>query len=554
MLVRHGWPQAACEIPAEIAAQLKEAHPIRHSPLSWVVLGALSGEVLEESGDITGEYPPGSLLKVAYAAALAGDGAYGAGDELLQSDTASLARRWRHLSRDVYRLILSAGSVEKAAVFAGGEKTLESEQVFCLLGERCSGGDYAAVFSLRELARILRTALLIAPDRFSALAHNGFSAGSTLFAANKEGKVLLGKLRAVSKTGTASTPAGEPLAGHLFLAWPAEAPAYLAVIRRGGTRGSGVLEAAEALLSRWVKEYSPGYKPVRVMLLSGVRPEEREVLEDCPGFDIQRREGSSYRATTCGEFRIVANARGSRSERIVAGIFERSAAKDLLLVASPESYAAAVLESEAAHLAGEAREALRAVVMWNGMHGAGRHSDTTSLCDLTHCMVFRGFAPGRKREAPRCARWDLLLRLDELARINSSSWLHFSKGGAEKWEHTLGAGDIADIFGEEMLLDVQRERKRDGAVSIHLEYGQAAEDVPCEVLRRSLKLPSCPAGISYQREHNQWVFRGIGAGHGLGLSVAAAQELADAGKSASEILENAYGKEEGSGHDWAAGR
>jgi peptidoglycan hydrolase-like amidase len=56
----------------------------------------------------------------------------------------------------------------------------------------------------------------------------------------------------------------------------------------------------------------------------------------------------------------------------------------------------------------------------------------------------------------------------------------------------------------------------------------------------SSDLPSCPATIHPDEADNSWNFTGIGEGHGLGLSVERAKMLSEAGKSAVEILNDAF--------------
>jgi peptidoglycan hydrolase-like amidase len=94
------------------------------------------------------------------------------------------------------------------------------------------------------------------------------------------------------------------------------------------------------------------------------------------------------------------------------------------------------------------------------------------------------------------------------------------------------------------LLDIRRERRRDGAVFIHLLYPGSEEILACEIFRNTFKLPSCPDAIEYITSENLWRFSGVGAGHGQGMAVQRAKALAEAGWSAEDILQDAYGREE----------
>ena len=255
------------------------------------------------------------------------------------------------------------------------------------------------------------------------------------------------------------------------------------------------------------------------------------------------------RISTCGEFRIVSSARGSRSERLVSGVLEEPGnGRAVVLETDPETYAEAVLEAEAGDLAGEAGRALRAVVVWNGARGSapggGRHRETGSLCDSTHCMVFMGSLPGRAPKRDGCTDPELLRLLEGIASREALDWLSFSKGGDDRWVRRIPAGEMARLVDESVVLDLRRERARNGDVSIHLFYGEHEEVVPCEIFRSRLKLPSCPEAIrpddAGSRGGGEWILEGIGQGHGRGLSVERARALAESGWDATAILKDAY--------------
>jgi hypothetical protein len=213
-----------------------------------------------------------------------------------------------------------------------------------------------------------------------------------------------------------------------------------------------------------------------------------------------------------------------------------------VLVTDPETYADGVLFSEARDLTGEARKALRAVIVWNGVHGNGRHEDSSSLCDLTHCMVFQGEPPAREVKRTPLERTDpgLLKILDELAAARGMNWLPFSKGGDEKWRRIVSTAALNEMVKEEAPVELLRERSRSGDVFIHLFYPDGEEIVECEAFRHALKLPSCPETIRREEERGGWLFEGFGEGHGRGLSVARAGLLGASGYSASAILKDAY--------------
>jgi peptidoglycan hydrolase-like amidase len=99
---------------------------------------------------------------------------------------------------------------------------------------------------------------------------------------------------------------------------------------------------------------------------------------------------------------------------------------------------------------------------------------------------------------------------------------------------------MQQVVGESTILDLRRERQRNGATIVHLIYPESEEQVPCELFRARLKLPSCPETIEYEPEDGAWLFQGIGKGHGQGLSVERARSLGRSGYSAAAIIKDAY--------------
>jgi hypothetical protein len=70
LVAAHGWPQQPCALSAEIQQLLSPAGGSGETGFSAVLIHLLSGRVLEAQGDLKTRHPPGSLLKVPYAAAL----------------------------------------------------------------------------------------------------------------------------------------------------------------------------------------------------------------------------------------------------------------------------------------------------------------------------------------------------------------------------------------------------------------------------------------------------------------------------------------------------
>ena len=539
----HGWPSSACARSEAIEKLLTKPPPPGETGFSYLLVSLTSGRPLESQGDLSARYPPGSLLKIPYAAALREALRQPLGKELAASDTEKLLARKDTLNLERFRFLISP--VKDAALgrslppeeMAGRDERFWRQY----LGERGADGAFPLEANLPELARVLRASLLYRLEYFAGLSQNGFMEGSTLFRESDQDKRILDKLQALSKTGTVADERGQPLMGHLMVAWPAEDPAFLAVFRSFGVNGAANLRRASKILEKWADQYPSRFGKVRVRLLTLAPRSSWEVLDECPAFEREGAPGWKDRVSTCGRFRIVSTARGSRPERLVAGVLSSDReGLEVVLETDPESYADAVLAAEAQELQGEARKALRAVIVWNGTHGRTRHEDSSSLCDTTHCMVFQGSLHEAKQERGGHTDAKLLNLLDELAARRNLNWLPFAKGGSEPWVREISASKLQELVNEPSILELRRERTRNGEVVVHLMYPENEEVVPCEVFRNRLKLLSCPETIQHDAVKSTWVFSGIGEGHGEGISVSRARALAQAGHSASAILTDAY--------------
>lgn len=532
LVANAGWPAEPCALSAKLGDLLGSAFD-EAGASGYLLMSLLSGRILESGGDIDSRLPPGSLLKIPYAAALNQANPEVLAAELAASDTDKLLQRREQFRHERYRLLLSP--VKEQRLVQTPDQTQDWRSY---LGERDAGGNFALQANLPELAFSMRAALLSQPEYFQGLTQNGVSAHSTLYGQSEANKKLLRQLQALAKTGTVSNTAGQPLAGHLLVAWPATHPVFLAIFRQRGVNGASVLPKAAALLKTWQQSYPTRFAAVRVRLLTPTDRASWEARADCPEI-----ASPNTRFTDCGQFRIVSSARGSRSERLVYGIVHQTNDGPVVLETDADSYADAVLAAEAQALTGGAREAMRAVIAWNGSHGNHRHADSGSLCDTTHCMVFMGEPPDAKPRRRGHVDVELLNFLDKLAAEKGLSWLPFANGGDQRWQRQIAAGDMNSVFSESRILDIRRERRKNGELFIHLFYLDSEEAISCEIFRNTLKLPSCPDAINPAADHAVWQFQGIGAGHGQGLAIVQAQALAEAGRSAEQILQDAYGDE-----------
>lgn len=540
LLIREGWPEPACAVSPKLADLLGAPFDAAGSS-AFLLMSLSSGRTLESFGDGQTRYPPGSLLKIPYAAALRLADPVALGSELAASNTDKLLLRQDQLDSDRFRLLLSPiknQRLEKTEPIAP-QTQQDKKLTRGYLGERNADGSFPFETTLNELALVLRASLLSQPRYFSGLSQNGVSPDSTLASQRAPDKNLLRQIQALTKTGTVSDAHGTPLVGHLLVIWPAEHPVYLALFRQRGVPGAAVLQRAAPLLKQWRQMHPARYASVKVRLLTLTPRASWEALEDCPALT-----SLNTRISVCGQFRIVSTAKGSRSERWVSGILkEPSTGGPVILETDSETYADAVLDAEAQELKGAARAAIRAVIVWNGSHGAHRHSDSASLCDTTHCMVFLGSPAPATAESHQRNLTDpsLLHILDQYAAEAKLDWLPFANGGDERWQRRLDATELAKQLGEPELLDIRRERRKDGALFIHLLYSGNEEVLSCEVFRNTLKLPSCPDAIEHPVSENLWRFRGVGKGHGQGMAILRAKALAEAGASAEDILRDAFG-------------
>jgi hypothetical protein len=543
LVAYYGWPRRSCAVSGAIAKLLEPPMPSRETGVSGILVSLISGYMLESQGDLESRYPPGSLLKIVYAAALKDGSPEAIGKELAASDAPKLLDRRKSFDPVRFRFLISPARHSSLSQSIPQEEMAGEDEGFWRqhLGERFRDGSFPLEANLKELAQILRAALLYQPGYFSGLSQNGFIEASTLYAESEQDKRILVRLTAMSKTGTVSDERSNPLMGHLMVAWPAENPTYLAVFRSLGIHGAATFRRASKILEEWSLRHPIEFGKVKVRLLGRVPRSSWEIVDECPSFEREDAGGWVERISVCGRFRVVSSARGSRSERFVSGILSTSQdGQMVVLETDAESYANAVLAAEAEELQGEARKALRAVIVWNGAHGSTRHEASSSLCDTTHCMVFQGSLGGRRQVREDIVDSNLLELLDGLAQTKKLDWLPFSKGGTEKWEKGIQLSELKKLVNEPSILDIKRERTRTGDIAVHLMYQENEEIVPCEVFRDRLKLLSCPETIRFDESGSSWIFSGIGEGHGEGLSVAKAMALAQSGHKASTILTDAY--------------
>ncbi|MGV8075120.1 MAG: hypothetical protein AB2L11_11260 [Syntrophobacteraceae bacterium] len=538
LVATHGWPKEPCAESERIARLLNAPGTSERIGFNYILIHLFSGRVFESRGDQKAKYTPGSLLKIPFAAALKDVPAEAIGRGLSEGDSAQLLK-WRGgFNPDYYRFFISIVKNTRLGRSISSKELAARDEKFWrqYIGERGKDGSFPYEAGLHDLALMLRASILYQPGYFSGLSRNGFSEGSTLYSEQDKYKRALKSLHAMSKTATVSDEQGHPLVGYLMVAWPAEKPTFLALFRSTGKSGASNLRRAVKILDDWSVRYPPEFGRVRVRVMSLSPRSAWEVVDECPSYEKEGPKNLRERVSTCGGFIIMSSAKGGRSERFVSGVLETSPdGQKVVLETDPETFADSVLSLEANGLDGEAEKAVRAVIAWNGMHGAYRHEDTSSLCDSTHCMAFQGMPYAVLGIGDR-TEYSLLRLLDKIAEKKQLKWFPFTKGGTSLWEKLIPPTDLRKILNVPAVLDIRRERTRNEEIIYHITYPQHEEIVPCETFRNRLRLPSCPETIHRDEERGAWVFKGIGEGSSAGITVEKAKALAQSGSDAASIL------------------
>jgi hypothetical protein len=532
LVARYGWPTAPCAVSPAIENILVSG-AAASAGVSYVLISHSSGRVLARSGNQDEAYPLGSVMKVPFVASLRSSPNELESRALIASDTAVLAQSEQRLDRGRYRDLVQG---------VGGSWR-DDLGTTALLGERDASGGFSLQFSLPAAARLVRLALMRAPYDFAVLREHERDESSTLRHAPRRFLELLGGLDAGAKTGSVSDSKGEPLIGHLVIFWPVSKPTLIAVFRKAGVRGAALAELAVPVLERWRQEFDPSEINVRVSLLSQL-PQAAWMLRAFDGIEGCREAelAGGDRVTSCGVWSIETRADRARPVRFVAGIVS---ADGRVLTTDRETYADAVVASEGADLPRAARQALRAVVIWNGLRGgASRGHEHGGLCDTTHCMVFLGHSLAQRDSLmvpPERTDPQSLSYVRSVSACNEA-WLPFSLAGMAAWEQRVPAERIARVAREPIVLDLRRELRRTGEVFFRLFYESGEEILPCDKVMTLFDLPSCPETVRHA-DGEAYVFSGLGEGHGRGLSLETARHMALRGESPIDILKDAYGDE-----------
>lgn len=533
LIIEFGWPKESCEVSAEIQSILFESKEDLKSEFSYIVLSLLTGKIIEQHNDILEEYPVGSLLKLIYAYSLKEPELEyeNIALELAESSLDKLKNRSEQLDIESFSSLINSSDIS----------SMYKKNIEVLLGYPDKNSFYPIKFSLKQLAMLLRKILLKKPRLFYYLKDNGKIENSTLFGSDPALLKVLRAMNAMTKTGTITDNSSIAILGYLMIAWPADNPVYLGIIRMPDTNGKGVANKSLELLSRFASEYN-GYKDVvRLKLLSNIDKKDIYILPSCKVDRIERSFGKKYLFSECGYFNLYTSANSSKLERIVSGLIEENETSYILEL-DPYTYAESVLTAEGDNLSLEAKNSLWALIFFNSRTGESRHKDTNSLCDTTHCMVFRGENQKYKDFVDKPYDYSYLEQcIKNISEKSGINWFMFSLGGDVAWQEKISLTEVQQALEVSNIGNIQRENRKNGSSFIHVYSSQGSVVYSCEDFRKKLKLKSCLE--SADRIENYWIFKGVGRSHSSGLDKSYAERLAMSGVRACDILKDAFLRE-----------
>ncbi len=360
-----------------------------------------------------------------------------------------------------------------------------------------------------------------------------------------------------AKTGTVRDAESRPRLGWIV----AVDEDLVAVVVRPGKMPRAFADEVPEVLAK-VRKKRSGLEAARVQVLGLVPPETIEARCQGAGFSLEQGSpravpegftkleplvakgaavclGSPWRvrfpdAPTGRDYAGIFTSSPPPPYKPPAGVptspnaFRARRGSDFLFRTTRLQYTAGVVAAEDASLKGEARVALARVVAHNERYAHSRHSGRP-VCDTTHCQTFLGTVRVQPEEERALAAPALRWR----------EWLPFSQGGQEPWSETRPRGQVDSLLGQ----GVTAVRFADGRVHYLRTKREgsavfdAAESLPCELLRSALKLPACPRTAHFR--DREVSFEGRGQGHGEGLDVEAAKA---SGLNAERILERAYAR------------
>ena len=356
-----------------------------------------------------------------------------------------------------------------------------------------------------------------------------------------ESKRLL-QWQALAKTGTVVTPSGGGALRSLVLIVPKgsdfAAPSLLVLRGEGVSRAQLVQKAVQILK----QSPSPLSRSTQVEVLSLLANQDVQITcVEGPQFLFQNRKTSGCLRGGLGVEVTLANGKTARkiffgtltelpqpphtpSEDHVAVSARQVRARKhsrWLLKTSLREYVSQTLAAEGAGYEIETLKALGWVIRNNVIHAA---ENGQPLCDSSRCQVFLA------TELPPKSRLrfqKIASELESFPFLNSGAEpLFFSTGGKAAWTKIIPTATVAQSFGYPQFLSLKMTDKGDIAVN--------GQSFPCEKVRSALHLLTCPQRSEIRDQ--QIEFHGQGEGHGLGLDLTAANQMALRGAKAEMIL------------------
>ncbi len=301
--------------------------------------------------------------------------------------------------------------------------------------------------------------------------------------------------------------------------------------------------------------------------------QKNRVTDTCPLFGGAR---STYTVAA-------GNIRKEYTGSVYAAFFNEEKEAGLILKSDIEDYTAGVLcaETGSEYFSPESAKALSVVIRTYIYENRGRHG-VYDVCDLAHCQVFSGVAPGMEKctQAAYATRGEILISGKKEKRAFFSAccggvfehpeniWRRGKSAAAAdeadgeilcsrhedfEWKTELPAGNInrvlKNISGRGMLYIRRAEitgrtpGNRARKITFHGIFGK--KTVPANRFISSYcsiygwkEIPSALFGIS--RKAGGFVLKGRGFGHGAGLCMAGARRLAEKGYNYREILRHYF--------------
>ncbi|WGL61144.1 hypothetical protein QEJ31_05985 [Pigmentibacter sp. JX0631] len=550
LIKKYGWSiEKPCSFPTLISQILDVQKEQDSGSLSWRIIHITTGKLVDFSGNQKKAAPLGSLLKIPVFSSidtskLTLKEINFLSEALLKSDTREILKLNNKIKFFDKKKFSSLINDEKYQLnnldlsLLNNSATMQS----WVLGERKPDGTWFYPLNLIQTGWLMRNSILSGDRKlFFPLAEHEYYKNSTLNRNSVEFKKLISENSIIAKTGSTGNVFSKPYYGHVLYVWPRNNPQYLAIFRQEGVNGFVVAEHSYKYLKNFIalnkiSSQLDNKGLVKVELYSKLREEKIKVTNNCPKFYsnwYKEVHGRDVMFTTCGMFFVSLIGQKNLQEKLLlGGLLEKN---KYYLLTDPISYTNAVVKAEDSKISGEANKAFRSIIYWNSIYS----NKTNPICDTTKCMVFLGNSLTDAKNLDSIFNSELVDK-NLILYLNSlnlkEKWLMFSKGGIQPWTKNITGKQLQLSLKSEFILNIQRYIVDGRKVKLHIQYPENEEYLDCESFRNKLKLNSCPDSITFNKDKNEWIFSGIGEGHGFGFNVEYVKEISKKGKFAIELL------------------